>query len=173
MISSGSSGRDWLLVFSFSSRVCVKRRREWKRKGRGQHREIKKGNLLPKSPQSYQAYVYAWNDEFHFIQNHGRRTFILRYLFRFFLILCPRPSSTPSFSLPSLALPVLPNSLFNEYLYFLFLAAPLWIQLWPYNIYHMFCPFHSAMKEAILLQSQIRFLSPINLAVKQRTVTVQ
>lgn len=96
--------------------------------------------------------------------------------FSLFLILCPRPSPTPYFSLPgppSLALPVLPNSLFNEYLYFLFLAAPLWIQLWPYNIYHMFCPFHSAMKEAILQQSQMRFLSPINLAVKQRTVTVQ
>lgn len=105
MISSCSSGRDWLLVFSFSSRVCVKRRRqEWKRNGRGQHREIKKGNLFPKSPQSYQAYVYAWNDEFHFIPNHGRRTFILGYLFSFFSFYVPDQVPHPPFRYRALLL---------------------------------------------------------------------
>lgn len=69
-----------------------------------------------------------------------------------------RPNSTSLYSLRGrLSLPVLPNSLFNAYLYFLFFAQPLWIQPWPYSIFRVF---HFAMNEAILQHCQMRFLSP-------------
>lgn len=57
-LCSSGSGTNWLLAFSFCSRVCGTERRQGRNVRREERDwEIKKRNLLPKSPQSYQPYV--------------------------------------------------------------------------------------------------------------------
>lgn len=173
-LCSSGSGTNWLLAFSFSSRVCGTEGRQGKkvRGGGDEDWEIKKRNLLPKSPQSYQPYVVClerwipfhpkpWNENLHPLMP-----------FSPFLIFHPKPLPDqiplPSTRYGAVFLYLSYPIHFSMHI-FTFSARSLWILLWLYSV---FCAFHFAMNEEILQCRQMRFLSP-RMALKKGDVTEQ